>query len=231
MADSEDKSSLPRRRWGLRFAAQEPPPGSKDTDSYFEKLIRYIPADIVAGYVALDGILKEGGNSPLWLTWAVFIALLSLTPLYVCYVKTEPPGIVSSKTFYWLASTLAFAVWVFALGGPFAATFAWYKPVYGSVLLILTTLTLPVFESIFYKGTPPSPPVVPPAAVGSLAQVPAQAPMQAPSQAPVAVVPPVAQTKGQSSGPQPIGLAEPSKEPSVDPSTGQNSTAEPGTPK
>ena len=193
----------------------------------------------MAGYVALDGILKEGGNSPLWLTWAVFIALLSLTPLYVCYVKTEPPGIVSSKTFYWLASTLAFAVWVFALGGPFAATFAWYKPVYGSVLLILTTLTLPVFESIFYKGTPPSPPVVPPASSASLSQVPAPAPMQAPSpapspapsQAPVAVVPSVAQTKGQSSGPQPGAPAEPSIDPSVDLSAGQNSPAEPGKPK
>lgn len=181
----------------------------------------------MAGYVALDGILKEGGNSPLWLTWAVFIALLSLTPLYVCYVKTEPPGIVSSKTFYWLASTLAFAVWVFALGGPFAATFAWYKPVYGSVLLILTTLTLPVFESIFYKGTPPSPPVVPPAGSASLSNGSGQAP----SQAPVAVVPPVAQTKGQSSGPQPGAPAEPSIDPSVDPSAGQNSTAEPGKPK
>jgi hypothetical protein len=227
MADSEDKSPLPRRRWGWRFAAQEPPPGSKDTDSYFEKLIRYIPADIVAGYVALDGVLKEGGNSPLWLTWAVFAALLALTPLYVCYVKTQPPGIVSSKTFYWFASTFAFAVWVFALGGPFAATFAWYKPVYGSVLLILTTLALPVFESIFYNGTPPSPPVVPPSGSVTLSQgqgpVSNQASNQvsnpAPSQAPVPVVPPAAQSVGQPSG-QTSGPAVPPK--------GQTSTAEPG---
>lgn len=138
-----------------RFA-QNPPLDASDTDSYFEKLLKYIPADIVAAFVALDGILKEGGNDPLWLSWAVFGALLVLTPFYICYIKTTPPGIVTAKTFHWAASTFAFAVWVFALGGPFAVTFAWYKPVFGTVLLIITTLALPVFESIFYKSTPPS---------------------------------------------------------------------------
>ena len=137
-----------------RFAAQEPPPDNKDTDSYFEKLIKYIPADIVAAYVAIDGILKQGSNDPLWLTWAVFISLLALTPLYVCYMKTDPPGFVSSKTFHWVASTFAFAVWVFALGGPFAVTFVWYKPIFGSVLLILTTLLLPVLENACFKCPP-----------------------------------------------------------------------------
>ena len=35
-------------------------------------------------------------------------------------------------------STLAFAVWVFSLGGPFQS-FSWYNPFYGSVLLPLYT--------------------------------------------------------------------------------------------
>ncbi|MBK7748872.1 MAG: hypothetical protein IPI39_16650, partial [Candidatus Obscuribacter sp.] len=34
-----------------------------------------------------------------------------------------------------------------------------YRPIFGSVLLILTTLTLPVFESIYYG--PLAPPIVP----------------------------------------------------------------------
>jgi hypothetical protein len=132
--------------------AQEPPPESRDTDSYLEKLLRYVPADIIAAYVALDGILRENSNGPLWLSWAVFLTLLVLTPFYVCYKKTEPStGFHSSKMFHWLASTVAFAVWVFALGGPFAVTFSWYQPVYGSVLLILTSLAIPVFESIVYN--------------------------------------------------------------------------------
>ena len=154
MTNPNQHNQPPQRQRG-RFA-QDPPPDSNVTDSYFEKLVKYIPADIVAAFVALDGILKQGGNDPLWLSWAVFAALTVLTPLYICYVKTTPPGFITSKTFHWVASTVAFIVWVFALGGPFAVTFAWYKPVFGSVLLIITTLTLTVFEGIFYiDGLPP----------------------------------------------------------------------------
>jgi hypothetical protein len=147
----------------FKFAAQEPPPDSKTTDSYFEKLVRYIPADILAAYVAIAGI-TESNNPPLWLSWGVFGVLLVLTPLYVCYVKTDPPGFVSSKMFHWVTACLAFSAWVFALGGPFALTFDWYKPYLGSVVLILTTLIIPVLEGQFYPcKTPLDPPAVPPA--------------------------------------------------------------------
>jgi apolipoprotein N-acyltransferase len=151
----------------FKFAAQEPPPDSKTTDSYFEKLVKYIPADILAAYVAITGITASV-DPPLWLGWGVFGALLALTPLYVCFVKTTPKGFVSSKMFHWVTACLAFSAWVFAMGGPFA-TFAWYQPYLGSVVLILTTLIIPVLEGQFYPCStppvvPPVPPVVPPAA-------------------------------------------------------------------
>ena len=156
----------------FKFAAQEPPPDSKVTDTYFEKLVHYIPADILAAYVAITGITASV-DPPLWLGWGVFGALLALTPLYVCYVKTAPKGFVSSKMFHWVTACLAFSAWVFAMGGPFA-TFTWYQPYLGSVVLILTTLIIPVLEGQFYPcstppvvppATPPAvPPVVPPAA-------------------------------------------------------------------
>jgi hypothetical protein len=149
------------------FAAQEPPPNSKVSDSYAEKLVKYIPADILAAYIAISGI-TESNNPPLWLSWGVFGVLLALTPLYVCYVKTAPAGFVASKMFHWLTACLAFTAFVFAVGGPFA-TFAWYQPYLGSVVLILTTLIIPVLEGQFYPGNTPvvppaEPPVVPPAA-------------------------------------------------------------------
>jgi hypothetical protein len=139
-----------------RLTPQDPPPDSKATDSYFEKLLKYIPSDIVAGYVAIAGILSANSNQPLWLSWAVFGALLTLTPLYVCYVKTDPPGFASSKMFHWVTSCVAFTAWVFALGGPFAVTFTWYKPYLGSVCLILVTLLIPVIEGFGYGNVPPS---------------------------------------------------------------------------
>ncbi|MBP6744765.1 hypothetical protein KA344_05995 [bacterium] len=147
-------------RW--RLAAQEPPPDSKLTDSYFEKLVKYIPADILAAYVAITGITASV-NPPLWLGWGVFGVLLVLTPLYVCYVKTTPKGFASSKMFHWITACLAFSAWVFAMGGPFTA-FAWYQPYLGSVVLILTTLIIPVLEGQFYPCNPATEPAVPPAA-------------------------------------------------------------------
>ncbi len=140
------------------FVKQDLPVDAKPTDSYFEKLIKYIPADIVAAWLAIDGILKDQTTNPLWLVWSVFAFLTVLTPLYVVYMKTDPPGFGPTKTFHWMASTFAFVVFIFALGGPFALTFDWYRPLFGTVVLILTTLLLPLFERFFTRqGLPQLP--------------------------------------------------------------------------
>jgi hypothetical protein len=85
----------------------------------------------------------------------VFAFLIFLTPFYVVLMKTDPPGFKAAKTWHWIASTLAFIVFVFALGGPFALTFTWYRPIYGTITLILTTLILPLVER-FVSGEPPT---------------------------------------------------------------------------
>jgi hypothetical protein len=139
--------------FGWRIKPQDAPPDTTPGGSYGEKLLKYIPADIVAGWVALSGILVQSASSvPWWLGWAVFGALLLLTPFYVCYIKTTPPGLTSNKIFHWVTACVAFSAWVFALGtaGPFGAL-AWYRPVYGSVVLVIVTLTIPVTERFFVK--------------------------------------------------------------------------------
>ncbi|MBS2008314.1 MAG: hypothetical protein JST01_14800 [Cyanobacteria bacterium SZAS TMP-1] len=136
------------------FNSQDPPPDSRVTDSYFEKLLRYIPADIVAAYLTIDGILRTQLHNPNWLPWTVFGVLFFLTPFYVVFMKTDPPGFAPSKNFHWVASLFAFTIWVFALDGSFAQTFDWYSPIYGSILLVITTLILPIAERLFVKLTP-----------------------------------------------------------------------------
>jgi len=124
------------------------------TTSYFEKLIKYIPGELNAAYIAIDGILREELVSDpiaVWLYWGVFVFLLVLTPLYIKYRPSEEAEKQSIR-FHCCAATVAFAVWVFALGGPFALTFPdIYRPVYGSLLLILTTLTIPIIEAAAMK--------------------------------------------------------------------------------
>jgi hypothetical protein len=148
-SDRSDHDQVPRKADG-----DTPPPPQQTPDSvessYFEKLLLLIPADMVAGYLALDGILKQNlaDITPI-IYWAVFIAMLALTPLYIWFRPGENAlKQVCSLRYRAVSGTISFAVWVFALGGPFAVTFLWYKPVYGSLLLIVTTLALPVFEKI-----------------------------------------------------------------------------------
>ena len=128
-------------------------PPERNELSYFDKLIRYIPGELVAAYVTLDGLFKEQLiEHALALYWFVFLALLILTPLYVIYRPTHSDFSDHSRRFHTWAATVAFVVWVFALGGPFAVTWPdLYRPYYGSILLVITTLTLPVFEKMAMK--------------------------------------------------------------------------------
>ena len=136
------------------FNTQDPPQDSRPDDSYFEKLLRYIPADIVAAYITIDGVLRSQTSNPHWLPWSVFGALFILIPFYVVFMKSTPPGFTSSRNFNVLASLFAYTIWVFALDGSFAQTFVWYKPVYGSILLVITTLVMPIAERLFIKLVP-----------------------------------------------------------------------------
>lgn len=131
-----------------------PPAPDSRTSSYFEKLIKYIPGDLVAGYLALDGILREeliGDPVSIWLYWAVFGTILILTPFYVKFRPSQQAQEESIR-FHCCAATVAFTTWVFALGGPFAVTWPGiYRPVYGSLLLVITALAIPVIEAAAMK--------------------------------------------------------------------------------
>jgi hypothetical protein len=107
-------------------------------DGYFDKVIKYIPSDIVGAWVAVTGLIKSADNVPtsllLWIAFGVGIILTLLWTLK----QTSDPGKKIARTQI-LISTFSFAVWVFALGGPFA-TLEFYRPLYGSLLLIVYSL-------------------------------------------------------------------------------------------
>ncbi len=90
--------ALPPKALGAAAAAQP-----VEIDSYFDKVLKYIPADIVAAWVAVTGLVSSARDIP-------------------------------QQAVLWVA----FAVWVFALGGPFQHFPG--REVYGSLLLILYTL-------------------------------------------------------------------------------------------
>jgi hypothetical protein len=110
-------------------------------DDYLEQVVKYIPTEIVAGFIAISGITKAITDVPLAVQWVIFGVLLILTPLYTWRVSTDPKiGISVSQL---VIATVAFLLWVFTLGGPFS-TLSWYMPYYGAIASVLFTLFIPV---------------------------------------------------------------------------------------
>jgi len=114
--------------------------GADQVDGFFDRVVKYIPSDIVAAWTALTGLVAGAtaipANRVLWILFAVMTVLTYVWTLR----QTALPGARPARTQAAIA-TVSFVVWVFALGGPFAGV-AWYAPVYGSIALIIYTLSV-----------------------------------------------------------------------------------------
>jgi putative flippase GtrA len=119
---------------------------SQKLDTYFDRVIKYIPADIVAAWVAVVGIVKSGatGTSAALALWIAFVFGAILTAIWT-WKQTSVAGLPAVPKQI-LISSVAFIVWVFALGGPQFDGLTWYNPMYGSLLLIAYTLIVGLFD-------------------------------------------------------------------------------------
>ena len=112
------------------------------TDSYTDRLLKYIPAEVVTLYMlvlGLTGKFSAAGDMKV-IQWVIFVIFCLLTYGYLRRVAKV------HKVQQLLISILAFIVWVFALGGPFAL-YSWYNPVYGEILLPVYTFTIAIWEA------------------------------------------------------------------------------------
>jgi len=112
-------------------------------DTYFDRVVKYIPADIIAAWTTATGLIAVAAGLSRNVLWIVFFVLLVLTPFWIMKT-TDKPNQPHAKTQIAIG-TIAFAVWVFALGGPFAQL-GFYKPVYGSLILIFYTLVVALIQ-------------------------------------------------------------------------------------
>ncbi|MDX1491734.1 MAG: hypothetical protein R3332_10625 [Pseudohongiellaceae bacterium] len=106
---------------------------------YSEKLVKLIPTEIIGAYIAIEGMVRSNGDVYMQVMVAASIVLLLLVPLYLTIIFR-----VNNKAQI-VVTMLSFLVWIFSMGGPFA-TQLWYLPVYGSVVLVLWTLIVPLFN-------------------------------------------------------------------------------------
>lgn len=115
-------------------------PGQVKPDDYTARLLKYIPAEVIAAYLAAQGIIESAGSdtgrqTALWIAAALGLVL---TPLYLRRAGVR-------KVRQLTLSSVSFVVWVFALGGPFEGL-EFYVPYHGSLALIAVSLIAPLVD-------------------------------------------------------------------------------------
>jgi hypothetical protein len=90
-------------------------PAAAQPDGYLDRLVKYVPADVIAFYLAVQaGIANLPDGQRPFGAWAVFLFFLFGTVVWL-----RKAGVTSRTQL--LLSVMAFAVWVFATsGGPLA---------------------------------------------------------------------------------------------------------------
>jgi len=95
---------------------------------------------VIALYLTLASLIRSGQEVGVSWEWFIFLVGVIATPLYLWRLQRV------RKTLQLVLSTVAFAVWVFAIGGPFSQL-AWYAPEYGGIFLCIYTFLIPVIEA------------------------------------------------------------------------------------
>jgi len=107
-------------------------------DYYTDTLLKLVPAEVVAVWVTIKGIVASASQVPAWLPWIISALMLVLTPFYLRRVAKV------TKLRQVALSTIAFVVWIFSLGGAPFGNLSWYNPLYGAILLPIYTFAVPI---------------------------------------------------------------------------------------
>lgn len=104
--------------------AGPPPFAPIEADGYLDRLLKYVPTEIIALYLGAINVVPHGNPSYWTALWVIAGLCTVATPIYM-YFATRVPG----QPTLWsqiILSSVAFPVWVFAIGGPFRE-FRWYE--------------------------------------------------------------------------------------------------------
>ena len=132
-----------RQKLGAVAAAGAPLPDVTE-DKYKDRLLKYIPADVIAIYLTLQGFVAMLNNpAPIRaLHWAVFGIILVITIPWQRKVAK-----IGKWAQVWIGVG-AFIVLAITVGEPFTAANlgVWYQSAYGAMILALYTFLIPLWE-------------------------------------------------------------------------------------
>ncbi len=117
-------------------------PAGTGYDNYYSRLVKLIPAEVIAFYLALDTLASTLPEKQV-LLWVVSGIAVAGAWFYLGRVA----GVTS--VVQRLLSIAALVIWIYVTGGPFAAL-SWYSATYGKLVLVVFTFAVP----LFYTGQP-----------------------------------------------------------------------------
>lgn len=118
-----------------------------EVKSYLDRLLKMIPGEVIALYVLGTGVIPAG-DSAVVVVWS-FICIFAVISVRAWGTADRSNG----ETTDWvmvIISTVAFIIWLYNLGGPFAV-YDLYVPYIGTLVALAYTFFIP----IFYKGPVP----------------------------------------------------------------------------
>ncbi len=125
----EDTKRMPAPSFGEPAGGLVAPASA---DSYSDRLLKYVPVEIIGAYLLIEGLLREllKGDA---LPWGL-LALMLLGAVGAWLFSTQVLGVLRPVQ---LAMTVfAFVVWVFATGGWFS-TMQFWAPGWGTIAVIV----------------------------------------------------------------------------------------------
>jgi hypothetical protein len=111
-------------------------------DAYASTMVKLVPVEMIAAFLVLQGQVTNLEVSlprigSVDLSWLLFLVLLIATPLYLWRAH------LIDRSLQLAASTLSFAVWIFAIGGPFMKL-PWYSSLWGGLALLIFMAIAPL---------------------------------------------------------------------------------------
>ena len=132
-------------------------PAVNPKDPISDKIVKYIPAEIMAAYSALIGGFVDTEDPKDKTLFIVLVSILIvINPLWTYFATYDQnlPNRVKRALFHAMIAFLAFFIWIYVDGNAFLIEIIgkdYYKLKYGSIALILFTLSTPLLARLILK--------------------------------------------------------------------------------
>ena len=142
ITEKDAQRSTPKVRRPGDLSATPTPAGTVlKADTYFDRLSKYVPTEIIGAYLILEGLLKELLEDR-FLSLGLLILFLFGSLATWFFARRVLKVIRMSQL---AVSTFGFLVWVFATGGWFA-TLPFWAPGWGTVSVIVFAVIVRVLN-------------------------------------------------------------------------------------